>query len=310
MKPLIAVVGPTATGKSTLALDLAQAFGGEIINADSRQMYRSLDIGTGKLSPQGRTLVPHHLYDVLNPDAEFTLALYQEMASGTIQAVHQRGRLPFLVGGSGLYLWSVLEGLRLPRVPPNQELRRQLEERAEREGPLTLHNDLASVDSVAAARIDPRNVRRVVRALEVYHALGAPFSQVGGRKHPPYRTLVLGLACSREELYQRIDCRIDEMITRGWVEEVKKLLKQGFNSDLPAFSSLGYRELVAYVRGVMDLPAAVQRIKFETHRFARHQYAWFRPKDPRIRWLEAGTGATEQARGQVERFLDSCQEKS
>ena len=179
MKPLIAIVGPTAVGKSKLALKLAQTFNGEIVSADSRQVYRYMDIGTAKPSREQRNFIPHHLIDVVDPDADFNLALFQEMARQALQDIDLQGRVPFLVGGSGLYVWSLLEGWRLPQVPPDPELRRSLEARVQAEGSDVLYKELQELDPVAAERIDPRNIRRVIRALEVYQLTGKPFSQLG-----------------------------------------------------------------------------------------------------------------------------------
>ncbi len=284
MSHLIAIVGPTAVGKSRLAIHLAQVFDGEIVSADSRQVFRSMDIGTAKPSPEERALVPHHLIDVVNPDEDFTVALYQEMAYRAIADIQQRGRLALLVGGSGLYVWAVLGGFRIPQIPPQAELRRSLEEKAAREGYMALYEELEGIDPDAAQRIDPRNVRRVIRALEVFRTTGLPFSQFP-RFSPIFRTLVIGLTTERADLYRRIDSRVDDMMERGLVQEVEGLLKRGYSLDLPSMSGLGYKQIGQYLRGEIGLAEAVQRIKYETHRFARHQYAWFRPKDDRIHWF-------------------------
>ncbi len=285
---LIAVVGPTGAGKTALGVRLAERFNGEIVGADSRQVYRYMDVGTGKPTPEERARAPHHLIDVVNPDEEFSVAHYQEMAGQAISEIDERGSLPILAGGTGHYVWALLEGLRLPQVPPNPELRRQLSAVAEKEGGVDrLFAQLAEDDPVAAQRIDRRNVRRVVRAIEVTRATGRPFSEVGRREPPPYRPVVLGLTCNREELYRRTDARIDDMIRLGWVDEVRRLMEErGYSMDLPALSGLGYREIGRHVRGEIGLPEAVERIKIETHRFVRHQYAWFRAGDSRIQWID------------------------
>ena len=286
MSLLVAIVGPTAVGKSALALRLAQVFGGEIVNADSRQVYRLLDIGTAKPSQKDQQRVPHHLIDVVNPDQEFSLALYQQRAYEAIQGIHQRGRLPFLVGGSGLYIWTVVEGLRVPQVPPNWQRRRELESQAAANGGEALYHRLQEVDPKAAARIDRRNLRRVIRALEVWETTGLPFSSLQHKMPPPFCSLIIGLTTERADLYRRIDERVDPMIQKGLVEEVRSLLARGYGLNLPALSGLGYRQIGRYLQGELDLNEAVRQIKVETHRFARQQYAWFRLKDPRIRWFD------------------------
>ena len=301
--PVVAVVGLTAAGKTALALTLASEFHGEIVGADSRQVYRFLDIGTGKPTPAEQAAAPHHLIDVVDPDAEFSLALYLPVASETIRLVHERGRLPLLVGGSGHYVWALLNGFRLPQVPPDPGLRRSLVEQAEREGIDALFAQLERIDPVAASRIDRRNVRRVVRAIEVTRASGIPFSEAGTSEPPPYRTLVLGIAGPRAWLYGRIDDRVDRMIAAGWVEEVGGLLARGYGADLPALSSLGYGAIVAHLRGEADLPVTIGRIKAETHRFARRQRGWFRPGDRRIAWIDAGPGLEAEAVRRVRVFL-------
>ncbi len=301
--PLVAIVGPTAVGKSALALALAQAFGGEIVNADSRQVYRSMDIGTAKPTPDERALVPHHLLDLVDPDQEFSLAAFLAHATQAIGEVHQRGRLPMLVGGTGQYVWALLEGWQAPQVAPDRELRQGLEARAQREGVGALYAELQGVDPEGATLIHPHNLRRIIRALEVYHQTGVPFSQQRRRGLSPYRTLVLGLSLPRQELYQRIDQRVDQMIAAGWVGEVQRLLEVGYSPELPALSSLGYRELTAHLRGNLSLEEAVGRIKTATHRFVRHQDGWFRRGDSRIRWLQAGPDAYQQAHALVSAFL-------
>jgi tRNA dimethylallyltransferase len=305
MNLVVAIVGPTGIGKSRLGLHLASTLGGEIINADSRQVYRSMDIGTDKPGPDQRARVPHHLIDIVDPDESFSLALYQSQASRAIEAITQRGRLPVLVGGSGLYVWAVLEGWAVPEVPPDPELRRRLAERAATEGIEPLYRRLQGLDPVSAGRINPRNLRRIIRALEVYEATGKPPSQVQGKSPPGFDTLIIGFTAERSRLYGLIDRRVDEMLHRGLVAEVRSLADRGYAFDLPSMSSVGYRQIGRFIRGEMDLPAAVSQIKFETHRFARHQYAWFRLTDPRIRWFDIQddieTGAVRLVREKMQR---------
>jgi tRNA dimethylallyltransferase len=289
-KPLVAVVGPTASGKSDLALRLALAFDGEIVGADSRQVYRHMDAGTAKPSPAERARVPHWLIDVVDPDGDFSLAQYLELARETLGAIWRRGRLPFLVGGTGQYVWALIEGWQVPRAPPDRGLRRSLEERAEREGIDALHRELAAVDSAAAARIDPRNVRRVVRALEVRYLTGEAISSRAAKLQPDFQPLILAIDRPRAELYRRIDERVDRMLESGLVDEARSLLGRGYGPGLRPMSGIGYRQVCAYLRGETTLADAAARMKTETHRLARMQYAWFRRDDPRIRWLDASAG--------------------
>ncbi len=286
MKPLIAIVGPTALAKSKLALNLAQGFDGEIVSADSRQVYRYMDIGTAKPSLEERSLVRHHVIDVVDPDDDFSLALFHQLANQALKAISRGGKIPFLVGGSGLYIWSLLEGWSLPQVPPHPEFRRNLQARAQAEGSDVLYEELQGLDPVAAERIDPKNMRRVIRALEVYQATGKPFSQLHQKQPPPFQILIIGLTAERDELYRRIDSRVDDMIRRGLVDEVKGLLQRGYSLSLPSMSGLGYKQIGMFLQGEVDLRSAIQNIKYETHRFARHQYAWFRLSDQRIHWFD------------------------
>ena len=305
MSHLIAIVGPTAVGKSALAIHLAQVFGGEIVSADSRQVFHGMDIGTAKPNPEERELVPHHLIDVVEPDQDFTLALYQQMATRAIKDIERRGRLALLVGGSGLYVRALLGGFRIPHVSPDAELRRSLEQKAAEEGYMALHEELKGVDPTAAKRIDPRNVRRVIRALEVFRAIGLPFSQLQGSSPflPNYRTITIGLTTSRGDLYRRIDSRVDTMLEQGLVKEVELLLEQGYSLDLPAMSGLGYKQIGQYLKGELNLAEAVQKIKNETHRFARHQYAWFRLNDEAIQWFHVGLGMEQLVQSLLQGFI-------
>jgi len=298
MNRIITIVGPTATGKSALAIRLALALGGEIVSADSRQVYKYMDIGTAKPSLEDQAAIPHHIIDIIYPDENFTLATYQELAFQAIADIQRRGKLAFLVGGSGLYVRAVTGGLSIPKVAPDPELRRRLEKRAEQEGYQVLYSELLKADPIAAEKIDPRNVRRVIRALEVCLTAGVPFSQLK-KASPKVATVTIGLTTAREDLYKRIDSRVDDMIERGLVDEVKWLIDRGYSPDLPAMSGLGYKQIVSYLKGETSLEETVQRIKFETHRFARHQYAWFRPKDEHIHWFDIREEPLESIRSLI-----------
>ena len=304
LSPVIAIVGPTGVGKTRTAMFLCQEIEGEVISADSRQIFKLMDIGTDKPTPEQRSLVPHHLIDVVAPDEEFTLAQYQERAYQAIEDVLDKKKVPFLVGGTGLYVRAVLEGFVIPRVEPNLQLRQRLLHEAERDGAVALHGRLREVDPEAAEKIDPANVRRVVRALEVYEQLGEPISQVQARSRPPYRTLKVGLTLGRKELYRRIDQRVDSMMERGLLAEVEDLVSRGYEFELPAMSGLGYRQLGTFLRGEADLPAAVQKIKSETHRFVRQQYKWFRIDDSTIHWFDVGDEPHETIKSLILGFLN------
>ena len=307
---MIAIVGPTAVGKSELALHLAQYFPVEIIGADSRQVYRYMDIGTNKPSPAERASVPHHVIDVVEPDEDFSLAMYHQLAIEALKAIQQKGKLPLLVGGSGLYVWSLVEGWKIPQVPPDQQRRRQLEARAEQEGSHSLYQELQDVDPIAAAKINPSNTRRIIRALEIYHTTGQLPSQLQRKEAPGFPILLIGLTRERSELYRRIDWRVDKMIQMGLVEEVEQLLKKGYSPSLPSMSGIGYKQIGQFLRGEMTLPQAIDKIKYETHRLARHQYAWFRLSDSRIHWFDtseaaakASIGALNKVKGLIEGFI-------
>jgi len=285
--PLVVIVGPTAVGKSRLALEIAARFHGEIVSADSRQVYRFMDIGTAKPSQEEQARVPHHLIDVVDPDEAFTVACYRDLATKAIADITSRGKLPLLVGGTGLYVRTMTEGLSIPAVAPDPDFRRIMEARAAEEGADVLHRELAAVDPPAAAKIDPRNVRRVIRALEVMHVVGKPISSFGREDASAYRMLFIGLTLERRALYQRIDQRVDRMMEMGFLEEVEGLAAQGYRWDMPSMSGLGYQQLGEHLRGETDLASAVQKSKYQTHRFARQQYTWFRLQDPRIVWRDA-----------------------
>jgi len=303
MSFLIAIVGPTAIGKSSLALELSKTFGGEIINADSRQVYRYMDIGTAKPTLEEQAKVPHHLIDIVHPDQNFNLALYQSRAREAIDDVQSRKKPVFLVGGSGLYVWSLLEGWRIPPVLPNYSLRKEFEARAQAEGNEALYEELKQLDPSAAGRIDPNNIRRVIRALEVCRQdKHKPFSQLQG-KEPFVSSVIIGLTTDRANLYQQIDTRVDCMMEKGLLAEVEGLIAKGYGFDLPAMSGLGYRQIGTYLQGKTDLHTAIKRIKFDTHRFARNQHNWFRHDDKRIHWFEIGQGTRDRVHLFVQRAV-------
>ncbi len=299
---LLAIVGPTATGKTEVGMDLAEALDGEIISADSMQVYRGMDIGTAKPTAEERARVSHHLIDIVDPDEPFSVADYQARADAALADIWGRGRQPILVGGSGLYIRAVLEKMDFSLVPPDPEFRRRLMEEARSKGTRALHEWLAEVDPAAAARIHPNDQKRIIRALEVAESSGGVGSGKVDRERPPrYNSTQFGLTLEREELYRRIEARIDRMIAGGLVEEVRGLLERGLGEELISMKGLGYAQIAPYVRGQISLEEAVSRLKRDTRRFAKRQMTWFRA-DPRIEWIdvdEAGGAAAvvEAVRG-------------
>ncbi len=275
-------------------MGLAEHLPIEVISADSRAVYRWMDIGTAKPTLAERARLPHHLIDVVDPDEPYTLAVYQRQALAAVADIVGRRRLPVLVGGAGLYVSAVCDGLAMPDVPPDASFRQSMEERARVAGFEALQRDLAAVDPASALRIDPRNVRRVIRALEVFNATGTPFSfWQTPAESPPVRSVRIGLQLERPALYARIDRRIDEWIAAGFIDEVRSLLDRGYSPGLPSMSGIGYRQLAQYLRGELSLAEAVAQIKQATHLYAKRQMTWF-GRDQRIHWLDAATATPEQ----------------
>lgn len=296
MPRVIAVVGPTASGKTAAAIDNARAVRGEIVNADSRQVYAGMEIGTAAPGPTERAAVPHHLFTYLEPNAPFNLALYREAALAVLRDCWDRDVIPVLVGGTGQYTWGLLEGWSIPPVAPNEKLRASLFAIAESEGWEVLHRRLEVVDPIAADRIDGRNVRRVVRALEVFHQTGRPMSEWQTRTGGGFEWLAIGLTLPRAELDARIEQRVDQMFALGFVEEVAALRAAGFGRDLPSMSSIGYAQVHAYLDGEWSLGDAIAATKQATRRLARRQGAWFREGDSRIHWVESSEAAVQAAK--------------
>ena len=306
---VVFIVGPTAVGKSRLALALARRFNGEIINADSRQVYRQMDIGTAKPSPHEQAQVRYHLLDIFDPSENFDLASFLSLARAAIGDIVDRGRLPIVAGGSGQYVWALVEGWRVPEVPPHPHFRRMKREEAERNGPLSVYQQLQDADPTRAAQLDPRNVPRVIRALEVHHYKQPSDSALKQEHRPLENRRIIGLTLERETLYRRIDERVDRMLASGLLEEVRALAAKGYSLGQGPLSSPGYRELGQYLAGEIGLEEAVQRTKFKTHRLVRRQYSWFRLRDERINWLDGiGPGLESQAGNLVCDFLSgpSC----
>ena len=282
-KPLVVIVGPTAVGKSEVAIELAKKINGEIVSCDSRQVYEHLNIGTAKPTKEERKKIPHHLIDIIKPHEEFNAFLYAQKAHKTISKIHRKRKIPILVGGSGLYLRAVINGI-FPGAGKNKEIRKRLEKFSSG----TLYKRLKEADPKTALRLHPHDKVRIIRALEVYELTGQLISalqKVSKGKKPDYDLTMIGLKRKREELYKRINRRVEEMIEEGLVKEVKDLLKRGFSKDLIALKGLGYREIIGYLDGEYDLKEAIRLLKRNSRRFAKRQLTWFN-KDRRIHWIE------------------------
>ena len=294
--PLVAVVGPTAVGKTDVGLALAERLNGEIVSADAVAAYRGLDIGTAKPTPDERARVPFHLLDVADPDEDLNVADFERLANAAIAEIRARGRVPILVGGTGLYVRAVTAVLSLPRVPPQPDVRARLYAEAEASGTPALHARLADVDPASAAKINENDLKRVVRALEVYAVAGRPLSSfhtpegVHGKPRP--NTFVFGLDMApREVLYERIERRVDAMMAAGFEDEVRGLLASGYPAGLKSLQSLGYRHLAAFVAGTIDRETAVTELKRDTRRYAKRQLSWFKA-DTRVTWLTTNAVTT------------------
>jgi len=298
---IIALVGPTASGKTTLAIELAQQLDGEIVSADSRQVYRRMDVGTAKPTPAEQAAARHHLIDIVNPDEPFSLGRWLELAKQALEDIWSRGKQPLLVGGTGQYVWALLEGWRVPQVPPQDEFRIQMEGRS----PEALVEELREIDPGSSALIDPRNVRRVIRALEVSEVTGKPFSYWRAKQPPTFESVVVGLRLLRNDLYRRIDERVERMMDAEFLGEVRSLLDTGYSREMPSMSGIGYKEIADHLAGETDLETAVTQTKTGTHRLARHQNSWFKAADRRIRWVDIGGGTIDVSSRLVAEFLSN-----
>lgn len=287
---IVCIVGPTSSGKTSLSLVLAKAFGGEILNADARQLYRGFDVGTGKPSLVERAGIPHHLFDE-DPMAQITVSEWREKALVCIRDIVGRGRLPILVGGTGLYFQALIDNLSIPEVPPQTELREELSRLSLNE----LVDRLRATDPEALTVVDLKNPRRVIRALEVALTTGQSFVDARQKGSPLVEALQIGIERTREGLYARAEMAVDEMLSRDWVEEVRGLLARGFSKENPAMSAIGYRELVDVVEGRSTLDEVVPSIKQATRNYIKRQITWFK-KDKRIEWVRDPAEALECVR--------------
>lgn len=292
--PLILIVGPTAVGKTEIAIQLAERFNGEIVSADSRLFYRGMDIGTAKPSLEEQARVPHYLIDIANPDEILSLAVFQQKATEAIADIHKRSKLPFLVGGTGQYIRAVTQGWTPPEVKPDERLRDALEKMKEERGLNWLHDKLRGLDPDAAEKIDPRNFRRTIRALEVIMTTGKKFSEQRGQGESPYHLITIGLTRPREELYRRVDERIDAMYANGLMDEVKNLIAQGYSPSLPTMSAIGYRECAQALEGKITVEEAKQFARRATRVYVRRQANWFKESDPNILWFRVEDGVADK----------------
>ncbi|MDH7578764.1 MAG: tRNA (adenosine(37)-N6)-dimethylallyltransferase MiaA [Bacillota bacterium] len=286
MTPLVVILGPTAVGKSEVAVELALKLGGEIVSADSVQVYRYFKIGTAKLSRDEQKGVPHHLLDFLEPDEDFSVAQFQCLARKKIREISVRGKLPFLVGGTGLYIQAVIDRYEFPKIKGLREIRNKLRNKVEQGKGSELYEELKKIDPAAASRLHPNDYRRITRALEVYYLTGKPISSYreAGESPYSYQLAMVGLNRNRSELYQRIEARVDKMFAQGIIDEVKYLLSRGYNPGLKPFQSLGYKQVIRYLKGEYDLATAIALTKKATRNYAKRQLTWFR-RDPRIQWF-------------------------
>ncbi|MCX7983668.1 MAG: tRNA (adenosine(37)-N6)-dimethylallyltransferase MiaA [Bacteroidetes bacterium] len=308
-KAILAIVGPTASGKTHLSLILANRLDAEIVSADSRQVYKYLTIGTAKPTKDELRLVPHHFIDILDPREDYSAGQYGNEARKCIENIHKRGKQPLLVGGSGLYVKAVIDGL-FEGVGKSEELRKQLLEELNEYGAEWLYNRLQSIDPAAATTMDPTKIRRVIRALEVYYLTGKPISffHLTQQKRPPFKIVQVGLFWERSELYLRIDQRVDAMINGGFLDEVRWLQENGYSRTLNALNTVGYKEAFDYFEGIISYATMIELIKRNTRRFAKRQLTWYRA-DQRIRWFPvSGSTEWEQLAGEIIEYFRKCTE--
>jgi tRNA dimethylallyltransferase len=300
---LILIVGPTAVGKTELAIQLAERLNGEIVSVDSRLFYRGMDIGTAKPTPEEQARVPHHLIDVADPDEILSLAVFQQKAREAIADIHTRNKIPFLVGGTGQYVRAVTEGWTPPEVEPDERMRSELERMKEERGLVWLHEKLENLDPLAATKIDPRNYRRTIRALEVILSTGKKFSEQRGQTASTYHLITIGLTRPRSELYERVDLRIELMFANGFLEEVKGLLAAGYSPSLPTMSAIGYRECIRVINGELSEEQAKAEIRRITRIFVRRQANWFKESDPNIKWFRVEEGVIDNIEAHIRQSL-------
>ncbi len=290
--PLVVIVGPTAVGKSRLAIEIAKELNGVIISADSMQVYKGMNIGTAKIEKDQRENIPHYLIDIRDPDQDWSVVDFIEEVKKLIPQIHKRGKLPIIVGGTGFYLWALLKGFSFPIIPADKELRARLE----KESVSTLYSRLSTIDSKAAEKIHPNDKKRIIRALEVYELTGKPISEFQKNKVSDslrlnmrghhISPLLIGLILPREELYAHINQRVDSMLEKGLIKEVQNLLAEGCSKNLSSFQALGYKEVVSYLEGKYNFEEMVALLKKNTRKFAKRQITWFK-RFENIRWFDS-----------------------
>lgn len=285
------LIGPTAVGKTKLSIELAKKYNGEIISGDSMQIYKEMDIGTAKITNSEMEGIPHHLIDIKEPDEGFSVAEFQELVRGEISEITARGKLPIIVGGTGLYIQSVIYDYQFSDAPSDESVRKELEARAAIEGNESLHLELRQVDPISADKIHPNNIRRVIRALEVYHCTGKTISEYQDKQDPElmYETVIIGLTMEREILYERINKRVDLMIEEGLLSEVEKLYNRGLK-DCQSIQAIGYKEIYEFFENRITLERAIEQLKQNSRRYAKRQLTWFRNK-MNVNWFDMSEAA-------------------
>ena len=293
MKPkVVVIVGPTASGKTALSIELAKKINGEIISADSMQIYKYMDIGTAKPTLDEMQGIKHYMLDVVMPDETFNVAKYKSMAESAIEEILKKGKVPIIVGGTGLYINTLVDGIEFADVPCDEEYRNELIEKGYREGAMSIYKELEKVDSESAKKIDPNNIRRVARALEIYKVTGKTKTQldIESRKEVKYDYRLFGMEWDRETLYNRIDLRVDKMIEAGLIDEVRNVTEK-FKISNTAVQGLGYKEVIEFLNGNISYEEMIEKLKLETRHYAKRQLTWFR-RDKRIKWIKPDENAT------------------
>ncbi|HEY8361377.1 MAG TPA: tRNA (adenosine(37)-N6)-dimethylallyltransferase MiaA [Tissierellaceae bacterium] len=284
---LMVIVGPTAVGKTAISIKLAKILNGEIISADSMQIYKYMDIGTAKVTPEEMEGIPHYLIDVVYPDEEFTVADYKELAEKIISDINKKGKIPIVVGGTGLYVNSLVYDLNFTKVPPNEKIRKRLNELADKFGNEYIHNMLEKIDKESSKRIHVSDRKRIIRAIEIYEVTGIPMSEQNRdfrKQNDRYNLAMIGLNMDRDKLYERINMRVDKMIENGLIAEVANLLKMGYTKELTSMQGIGYKEIIKYLEGELTLEESIELIKKGSRNYAKRQLTWFR-RDSRIKWF-------------------------